>query len=256
VGRPHELVALQDTLYKSRNPTRRWLHLSRREYIMDAVRRYTPKDGGKALEVGPGSGVYLPVLSGLFKEVVAVDIEVAYLKYLQRLVLSLHNVRLVMDDIRNSGLINSSFDLILCSEVVEHIRESTLAIHEMYRLLKPNGILILSTPQRWSVMEVTAAIALLPGVIDLVRLVYREPILEMGHVNLLTEGDITSSLEEAGFRIVEKAKSGMYVPILAEFAGRFGLWLERRLESKLRGGLLDCLLWTQYYIAETRKAGI
>ncbi|MDD5242727.1 MAG: methyltransferase domain-containing protein [Syntrophorhabdaceae bacterium] len=41
---------------------------------------------------------------------------------------------------------NSSFDAILCSEVLEHIPEPTHALDEFARLLKPGGTLILTAP--------------------------------------------------------------------------------------------------------------
>lgn len=42
--------------------------------------------------------------------------------------------------------IRGKFDLIICSEVLEHLKEDKFAVKEMYSLLKENGILILSTP--------------------------------------------------------------------------------------------------------------
>jgi len=41
---------------------------------------------------------------------------------------------------------DSSFDAILCSEVLEHIPEPTRALGEFARLLKPGGVLILTAP--------------------------------------------------------------------------------------------------------------
>ena len=81
-----ELLALQETLYTSRNPTRRWLHRTRRERIERMLRR-AAADGptGRALEVGPGSGVYLPILAELFEEVVAADVEEEFLDNARRL---------------------------------------------------------------------------------------------------------------------------------------------------------------------------
>ena len=245
-----DLVELQDTLYNSRNPTRRWLHCVRRDWIIDALNRSAGSPSVRALEVGPGSGVYLPTLCSLFGEVVTSDIEESYLERASNLSSAHPNLSMKIDDITNSSLPESSFDLILCTEVVEHIPDSASALREMHRLLKPGGKLVLSTPQRYSPLELTAKIAFLPGIIDIVRCVYREPILETGHINLMTDKQVTEQIESVGFRIREQFKSGMYIPFLAEFTGNYGLKLEKRLERGLRGGVLDWLLWTQYYVAE------
>lgn len=42
------------------------------------------------------------------------------------------------------------FDGVLCSEVIEHIPDAAEAIGEIYRVLKPGGRLVLSTPNRAS----------------------------------------------------------------------------------------------------------
>lgn len=244
-----DLVALQRTLYASKNPTRRWLHCTRRDWIYDALRRYAANCGPRALEVGPGSGVYLPLLAGLFESVVAADIEESYLLALKPMLASLANVSVTRDDILASGFSSASFDLILCSEVIEHIPDSRRALAEMSRLLRPKGVLILSTPQRYSLLEVCGKVALLPGIIELVRRVYREPVLETGHINLLTARSVRSQIIQARFSIQETFKSGLYLPLVAEFLGESGLSFERGLEEVLRGGPLDWLLWTQYYVA-------
>jgi SAM-dependent methyltransferase len=245
---PTELVDLQETLYRSANPTRRWLHCTRRDWIMQTLQRYA-NPSGRALEVGPGSGIYLPTLAKLFGQVVAVDIEAAYLRHATRLCQTLPNLTLMGDDICASALPASSFDLILCTEVIEHIRDSGAALQGMRRLLKPGGILLLSTPQRYSPLELTAKIAFLPGVIQLVRHIYREPVLETGHINLMTARTVQRQLQDAGFGIVEQHRSGMYLPLIAEFGGQRGLQLLQWLAHKLREGAGSNLLWTQYYVA-------
>jgi 2-polyprenyl-3-methyl-5-hydroxy-6-metoxy-1,4-benzoquinol methylase len=247
-----ELVELQETLYTSKNPTRRWLHCIRRDWITEALHRYASSESretGAALEVGPGSGVYLPILADLFQVVNGSDIEDAYLKHAHTLLSKISNLSLAVDDITDSKLPEGSFDLILCTEVVEHIPDSQAAIAQMHRLLKPGGVLVLSTPQRYSPLEILAKIAFLPGIIQLVRFIYQESILDSGHVNLMTEAQVRKQLDAAGFSIVEHYKSGMYIPMIAEFTGVHGLSLEQFLEKKLYKGPLDWLLWTQYYIS-------
>jgi len=246
-----ELVDLQETLYSSKNPTRRWLHCTRRDWIFDALKRQAKKqkETMSALEIGPGSGIYLPVLANLYQKVYVADIEEAYLNKARILQKDLPNLLLHVDDITNSQLPEKHFDLILSTEVVEHISNSSAAIEQMHKLLKPGGILILSTPQRYSPLELAAKIAFMPGIIQIVRMIYREPILESGHINLMTERQVTSQITKAGFTIEQLYKSGMYIPLVSEFMGTTGLEIEQFLEKKLEKSMFDWVLWTQYYIA-------
>ncbi len=217
---------------------------------MAALRRTAAEIApGRALEVGPGAGIYLPVLAALADTVVASDVQADFLEHAEGLRAEHPGLELVADDITASELGEGSFDLILCSEVIEHISDSPAALRSMHRLLRPGGRLVISTPQRYSPLELAARVATRPGIVELVRLVYREPILELGHVNLLTRRQAERQLVGAGFEIEEHHLSGLYIPLLAELGGRLALELERRLEARLRGGPLSGLLWTQSYIA-------
>jgi len=250
VSSESKLVELQQTLYTSRNATRRWLHCSRRDWIIDALLRAGLEGPTtRAVEVGPGSGVYLPTLTQLYREVVAIDIEKDYLEHVRYLSNKHDNLTLMVDDITASRLPSASADLILCTEVVEHIGNSASAIREMRRILHPGGVLVMSTPQRYSPLELAAKIAFLPGVIELVRLIYREPILATGHINLMTAGQVRRQLARAGFQIQQTHKSGTYLPLFAELGGHTALRFEQWLESKLCNTALDGFLWTQYYVA-------
>ena len=245
-----ELLRLQKTLYTSSNPTRRWLHCTRRDWIMAELRRQASQKHQTALEVGFGSGVYLPLLAELYDDAVAVDLQEAFLEHGRSLTATLPNLRVIADDITKSQLKNDEFDLILCSEVIEHIDQWQKALAEMYRLTRPGGTLLLSTPQPWSPLEVMGKIAFKPGIISLVRAVYGEEILETGHISLLSEKRITTALKAVGFSIKERFKSGIYLPVVAEFFGEPALRLERWLEGRLREGPLQQFLWVQFYVAQ------
>lgn len=242
-----QLVDLQETLYTSRNPTRRWLHCTRRDWIVARIQSM-PKALHKALEVGPGAGGYLPVLAESAQELVAADIEDAYLAQARMLAETIPGLSCVKDDITATTLEPGSFDLVLCTEVIEHIADSQAALCGLEKLLKPGGTLILSTPQRYSPLELCAKIAFLPGIIQLVRLIYREPIIETGHINLLTESALKEQLDEAGLHIQAQFKSGFYLPLVAELPSDTGQRLLQWCEKKLQGSRLSWLLWTQYYI--------
>lgn len=52
-------------------------------------------------------------------------------------------IRNIEDDL---GLIENSFDLIICSEVLEHLKSPELALQEFFRVLKQDGKIIITVP--------------------------------------------------------------------------------------------------------------
>jgi SAM-dependent methyltransferase len=86
----------------------------------------------RILDVGCGEKVY----AGLFSKAQYVGFDYTAEK---------RNVDLVADATR-IPFPDSSFDLVICSEVLEHVYRSDLAIAELKRVTKPGGWLYLSTP--------------------------------------------------------------------------------------------------------------
>lgn len=60
------------------------------------------------------------------------------------------DVELHVGDATRLDFPTGAFDAVLCSEVIEHIPDAAAAIGEMYRVLRPGGRLVLSTPNRSS----------------------------------------------------------------------------------------------------------
>lgn len=53
----------------------------------------------------------------------------------------------------NTNLKDSSCDVVLCTEVLEHLEEPLTAVKEMNRILKHKGIVILTVPFFWHIHE-------------------------------------------------------------------------------------------------------
>ena len=51
----------------------------------------------------------------------------------------------VLGDAQALGLADAAFDVVLCTEVLEHLPEPQRALDEMFRVLKPSGTLLLTT---------------------------------------------------------------------------------------------------------------
>jgi len=82
------------------------------------------------LEVGSKNSVHRTLLNN--KKYISIDIVAG------------KNVDLVAD-VHDLPFENESFDLIMCVEVLEHLRNPARAINEMFRCLNSNGAIILST---------------------------------------------------------------------------------------------------------------
>jgi SAM-dependent methyltransferase len=122
----------------------------RREVIKDVL----PKKPGIALDVGCGLGVYSLDLCLFGYEVLAIDISKSYLEKCKILKSRVGKEwHLILADAQNLPLRKGCLDLLLCSEVLEHVPDMLKALVEMIKLLKRGGILVLSIPSRFSFTE-------------------------------------------------------------------------------------------------------
>ena len=245
---PHDPLGHQDALYTSANPTRRRLHRQRRNLIIRCLQSCGGPTCKASLEIGPGSCIYVPTLLQLSEQVTAADIEPAFLDRARDLAKHEPRLTVIGDDITRSQLPPGHYSLILCTEVIEHLTESSSALATMADLLHADGHLVLSTPQRWSIMESCARIALLPGIITAIRWLYQESVEPTGHINLLTEKQLLRQCQAAGLRITQQHRLGCYLPFIAEFGGLRGARWLARLEKSIAGSRWSWMLWTQLYI--------
>jgi SAM-dependent methyltransferase len=51
----------------------------------------------------------------------------------------------MVGDAQSLGIAGAAFDVVLCTEVLEHLPEPQKAIDELFRVLKPGGVLLLTT---------------------------------------------------------------------------------------------------------------
>ena len=107
--------------------------------------KFSPKFPERVLDIGIGSGLGGEVVKEFFPETQLVGIDAVESRTsLKAGVYSEVNYGSILD----SKFVDESFDLILAAELIEHIgvRDIERFIHEVYRLLKPSGIFILTTP--------------------------------------------------------------------------------------------------------------
>ena len=89
-----------------------------------------------------------------------------------------------------------TFDVVLCGDLVEHLRRPGAALARLRPLLRPGGRLVLTTP---NVANWALRLSLLAG-----RWRYSDRgILDRTHVHLFTRTTLVETLEAAGYRVLE-----------------------------------------------------
>lgn len=106
--------------------------------------------GARVLDVGCGSGTYLtvPLSRGRFR-VTGVDLHAESLIRAVTQSPTLTAVRAAELRCFQSGV----FDCVICSEVLEHLQDPLAALHEVRRILRPGGILLVTVPNGWGFKE-------------------------------------------------------------------------------------------------------
>lgn len=102
----------------------------------------------KLLDVGYGGGTFIPQLKKIANKVYGIDTipnPQIVKKILRKEGIS---VNLVVGSIFKPPYKNNFFDAVVCISVLEHFkgRELNKAVKEMYRVLKPGGILVMGFP--------------------------------------------------------------------------------------------------------------
>ena len=250
---PDRSLEHQLSFYASSNPTRRELHGARKDWVTAAVRRSATSlvpSRAVAVEVGPGAGLALPVLAGEFGTVFAVDINPAFLRAAEALRREHPNLTVIAGDAMNPIPAVDPADLVLCSEVLEHVPAPGRFVAGLSRRLTPGGVLVLTTPQRYSTVELAGRLLGKPGVKQLVGRFYGEAVVDLGHISLRTARQVEDMLLAAGLEIVDHTTIGCYLPGIAELGGERASHLETWLARRWKGSRLASLLWTQCWIAK------
>jgi SAM-dependent methyltransferase len=238
-----EQIRFQASLYRSKNPTRRWLHCARRDWILSAIEALPKPTRPAFFEAGVGCCLYTRWLAERGEVVDVIDINPAFVDAAYEI----DGVVARVGDITFEGG-GELHDVALCSEVLEHVDDSRAALRHLYQSLKPGGALVLTTPNAYSTAEAVGRLLSFRPVARFARLVYGEPVAGLGHINLMTRSQLREQILQAGFRIVRQDNTGLYLPLVAEFGGHLGLRLCRWLAQKLEGTHFSWLLWTQCWV--------
>lgn len=160
--------------------------------------------GSMLLDVGCGLGIYRPEPEKSNR--VGIDI---IRRNLEKAKLLDEDLEAIVMDAEIMGLKENVFDVVLCIEVIEHLQDDQAVLKEIRRVLKPEGKLIITAPNRKFPFE-THGIHVLNRQIGSYGLGF--PLLSymprsirehFATVQNYTTPEITTLLERSGFRILE-----------------------------------------------------
>ena len=127
-------------------------------YIRDMIDQHwqcdehvrTPLEGKTALDVGCGAGLLAEPLARLGANVTAIDAAAELIAVARE-----HAAAMGLQvDYRAGDVqeLETTFDLVTCMEVIEHVADPAAFLEGLAKRLAPDGLLVLSTPNatRWS----------------------------------------------------------------------------------------------------------
>lgn len=187
-----------------------------RRGILASIQKGIQGASGRVLDIGCGRQPYKSILlkpCGPLSEYVGMD-------------LAESNYYDLPPDITWDGAIipcpDNSFDVILCTEVLEHVRDPATILREANRVLKPGGTIVITTPFLWVLHEVP------------------------NDYQRLTPFSLDLLLRETGFSVVHIDALGGFDASLAQM---LGLWvvlrpmkpLYRRMCKRILGPIVRLL---------------
>src|SRR3989344_7319378 len=140
-----------DKLYKSKNPVVGYINRERLESIIKLLDKNKKI---KILDAGCGEGHLLEkIFNKGYKNLYGADITKIALESAKKRV----KAKFFLQDLGKLRFKDNFFDVVICTEVIEHIENYKKVINELKRVLKKNGLFIITFPNEKMCMIMRAA---------------------------------------------------------------------------------------------------
>ena len=157
------------------------------------------RDDDRVLDCGCGMGFYLMAMQKLRRlRLVGLDVDRDRLAWAEREGI---DAELVLGDAEDLPFADASFDKVLMSEVLEHLRDDRAALREVVRVLRPGGVLAISVPNArypflWDPISAVRRILGRPPIV-------RGPIIGIwtNHERLYTSEQLAARVRDVGLDV-------------------------------------------------------
>jgi len=158
--------------------------------LIDILNKNVGSQKKKILDIGCGAGTLSFYLGNKNHDVLGIDISSKAIKEClnSKKGLNLNNVNFEQFDFPNNYP-KEKFDVVIFTEVIEHVEDDKKALGIIWKILKPNGLMILSTPSNKAPLHRIG----LTKKFD----------LKVGHVRRYSLSNITNIINESEFKIIK-----------------------------------------------------
>jgi 2-polyprenyl-3-methyl-5-hydroxy-6-metoxy-1,4-benzoquinol methylase len=142
--------------YASAIPYKRFFYGERAAKVLELL---DPQPGETVLDVGCGSGHYARLAAEAGARVIAADVAENYVEQARAHVgdALAGRCEFRVEDAERLSLPDEAVDKVLMTEVIEHVPHPEHAVGEATRVLRPAGRLVVSTPSRFSPLNLAYA---------------------------------------------------------------------------------------------------
>lgn len=202
-------------------------------------KEFSSNSTGKNLDIGSGTGALVQLIHHhcpqFTTKCVDYTSELIQNKNIQVDVVDLNLEKLPYPD--------NEFDFVSCTEVVEHLENFRLVIRETYRVTKPNGLVVFTTPNTLNLLSrvryLWTGFQNLFGPLDVGR---GEFFSTGGHITPVSWFFLSHALSEAGFDDIEitidKKQSSAY-PLMLIFYPLIMIFGARAFARERRKGFIN-----------------
>jgi ubiquinone/menaquinone biosynthesis C-methylase UbiE len=104
------------------------------------------------LDVGASTGIIDEFLSRSFAQVIGIDIDSKAIAHAQNTRIS-EKLNFQTGDAMSLDFPDNSFDVVVCSQVYEHVPDARIMMDEIFRVLKPEGVCYFAAGNRLAIEE-------------------------------------------------------------------------------------------------------
>lgn len=126
--------------------------VKRLNFILETINSSPRKKDMKVLDIGCGNGIISINAGTLGVDVLGLDVSEKAIEVANKQN-KFDNVRFQVLPAEGLSAIDEKFDVIICSEVLEHLQQPTSLLSELNKSLSEDGVIIVTVPNGWGPRE-------------------------------------------------------------------------------------------------------